>query len=45
VIYADLLATRIGRRLEDCIREKFNITSDKIGSDVRLLAAKPGEKS
>jgi NTP pyrophosphatase (non-canonical NTP hydrolase) len=35
-IYADLLATRIGVRLEDCIRDKFNATSDKIGSKVKL---------
>lgn len=36
VIYADLLATRIGRRLEDCVREKFNMKSAEIGSAVRL---------
>jgi NTP pyrophosphatase (non-canonical NTP hydrolase) len=36
VIYADLLATRIGRRLEDCIRDSFNSKSDEIGSPVKL---------
>lgn len=36
VIYADLLAQRIGVRLEDCIVKKFNITSERIGSEVKL---------
>jgi NTP pyrophosphatase (non-canonical NTP hydrolase) len=46
VIYADLLATSMGLKLEDCIIEKFDITSEKIGSDVRLRALPPstGEK-
>lgn len=36
VIYADLLANRVGLSLEDCIRWKFNKTSSKIGSSIRL---------
>jgi hypothetical protein len=36
--YADLLATRIGRSLGDCVRQKFNAKSDEIGSPVKLAA-------
>jgi NTP pyrophosphatase (non-canonical NTP hydrolase) len=36
VIYADLLAARAGIHLGDAVRDKFNIVSDKRGSDVRL---------
>lgn len=36
VIYADLLATRLGRNLEESIRQKFNKTSETIGSDIQL---------
>jgi len=36
VIYADLLATRMGLRLEDCIRRKFNKVSDKKNSSIKL---------
>jgi NTP pyrophosphatase (non-canonical NTP hydrolase) len=36
VIYADLLAARIGRSLGECVRRKFNAKSDEIGSDVKL---------
>ena len=36
VIYADLLATRIGRSLGDCVRESFNRKSDEIGSSFKL---------
>jgi len=36
VIYADLLATRIGRSLGDCVRDKFNAKSDEIGSLIKL---------
>lgn len=39
VIYADLLATRIGRSLGDCIRAKFNEKSKEIGSVVKLPEA------
>lgn len=39
VIYADLLATRIGRSLGECIRHKFNEKSDEIGSAVKLPSA------
>lgn len=36
VIYADLLAQRLGFDLGIAIREKFNETSGKVGSDVLL---------
>lgn len=36
IIYADLLATRIGRSLGDCVRRKFNAKSEEIGSSVKL---------
>lgn len=36
VIYADLLATRMGACLEDGIRRKFNEVSARRGSDLRL---------
>jgi NTP pyrophosphatase (non-canonical NTP hydrolase) len=36
VIYADLLASKLGRSLGDCVREKFNAKSDEIGSSVKL---------
>ena len=36
VIYADLLATRIRRKLGDIVRDKFNEKSDEIGSTVKL---------
>lgn len=36
VIYADLCATRLGLRLEDCIRAKFNEVSERKGSGVKL---------
>lgn len=36
VIYADLLATRMGFRLEDLVRRKFNKVSRKKGFEVEL---------
>jgi hypothetical protein len=36
VIYADLLASRIGRSLGDCVRESFNRKSADIGSPYRI---------
>ena len=36
VIYADLLATRLGLSLGDCVEKKFNETSDKVGSKYKL---------
>lgn len=42
VIYADLLATRIGRSLGECVRHKFNEKSDEIGSHVKLAAPSSG---
>jgi NTP pyrophosphatase (non-canonical NTP hydrolase) len=41
VIYADLLAERIGVSLAEVIARKFNLTSEKIGSEVRLLRPAP----
>ncbi len=34
--YTDLIAQRFGFRLEDCIRDKFNEVSDRIGSKIKL---------
>jgi NTP pyrophosphatase (non-canonical NTP hydrolase) len=36
VIYADLLCQRLGIKLEDAIREKFNTVSEETGSDIRI---------
>ena len=36
IIYTDLLAVRLGIDLEQAVRTKFNKTSDKIGSLIRL---------
>jgi NTP pyrophosphatase (non-canonical NTP hydrolase) len=36
VIYVDLLASRLGLDLENCLIEKFNQVSAKKGSEVRL---------
>lgn len=36
VIYADLTAAALGLDLEELIKYKFNKTSDKIGSDIKL---------
>jgi hypothetical protein len=36
VIYADLLATRMGWDLQDLVRTKFNMVSEKVGSVYRL---------
>lgn len=36
VIYADLLAQRIGRSLGEIVRAKFNEKSDEIGSEIKL---------
>ena len=36
VIYADLLAARLDRNLEDAIIDKFNRTSDSVGSSLKL---------
>jgi len=36
VIYADLLATRMGLCLEDLVRRKFNKVSEKKGSNLKL---------
>jgi NTP pyrophosphatase (non-canonical NTP hydrolase) len=36
VIYADLLAERLGIDLGDAVREKFNIVSESRGSSIRL---------
>lgn len=36
IIYLDLLAAKLGLHLSGPIREKFNETSEKKGSDIRL---------
>ena len=36
VLYADLVAWRVGRNLSDAIRDKFNKVSDRIGCDIKL---------
>lgn len=36
VIYADLIATRMGFKLEKLVRQKFNEVSDRKGSDIKL---------
>ncbi len=36
VLFADMLVTRLGFRLEDMIRYKFNKVSEKYGSEVKL---------
>jgi len=36
VIYADLLAARLGINLGDAVARKFNTVSVRVGSDIRL---------
>lgn len=36
IIYADLLAARLGINLSDAIRQKFNVVSERMKSDVKL---------
>ena len=36
VIYADLLATRLGLNLGECVVKKFNEVSDRVESDIKL---------
>lgn len=36
VIYADLLADKLGLDLETCIREKFNEVSERVHSSVKI---------
>ena len=36
VIYADLIAAKLGLHLDFCIQQKFNEVSNRIGSEVRL---------
>lgn len=36
VIYADLLAARLGLDLGEMVRQKFNIVSGRVGSAIRL---------
>lgn len=36
VIYADVLATRLGLKLGECVRDKFNEVSQRVGSARRL---------
>ncbi len=36
VIYADLIAARIGIDLGEAVRRKFNIVSERVASEIRL---------
>lgn len=36
VLYADLLATKLGLDLGECVKRKFNIVSDRVGADIKL---------
>ncbi len=36
IIYADLLAMRLGIDLSEAIRSKFNVVSDRMKSDIKL---------
>jgi NTP pyrophosphatase (non-canonical NTP hydrolase) len=36
VIYADILASLLGLELSDCVVQKFNEVSDRVGSDVKI---------
>lgn len=36
IMYADLLATRLGFKLGDLVRQKFNEVSDRKGSKIKL---------
>jgi len=36
IIYADLLCTKLGLSLEECIKDRFNIVSDSVGSTIKI---------
>jgi len=36
ILYADLLASRLGLKLEDCVRQSFNNKSDELGIDILI---------
>jgi len=36
IIYADLLAARLGIDLGQAVRDKFNIVSERVGSAIKL---------
>ena len=36
IIYADILASLLGLDLSDCIVQKFNEVSDRVGSEVKI---------
>src|SRR5690606_4184457 len=36
VTYADIIATKLGINLGQAIRDKFNIVSERVGSDIKL---------
>lgn len=36
VIYADILASLLGLNLSDCVVQKFNEVSERVGSEVKL---------
>lgn len=37
IIYADIIASQLGLNLSDCIIQKFNEVSDRVGSDVKII--------
>lgn len=36
IIYADILASLLGLDLSECVVQKFNEVSDRVGSDVKI---------
>ena len=44
IIYADLLAARLGIDLGSAVRDKFNLVSGRRGSTIYLAAAQPKEE-
>ena len=36
IIYADILASLLGLDLSDCVIQKFNEVSDRVGSEVKI---------
>ena len=36
IIYADILASLLGLDLSDCVVQKFNEVSDRVGSEVKI---------
>ena len=34
--YLDLIAAKMGFKLDECVKEKFNEVSDRVGSKIKL---------